>query len=403
MRVLMLSWEYPPHQVGGLGQHVFELSRALVRQGLEVHVLTLAGEGNRTLEQNFGVNVHRIAPYQLSTPDFVTWILQINIALLEKAIALLPELGPFDLVHGHDWLVAHASRALKHSLRVPLIATIHATEYGRNNGLHNDTQRYISSVEWFLTYEAWRVIICSLYMRDELLRVFKLPEDKLCLIPNGVNLSDFEVDPGLEKEIERFRANYAHPSEKVVFCISRLVHEKGVQLLIDAAPKILAAYPQTKFIIAGRGPSEWYLKEKVRTLGLDNRFYFTGYIDEQTRNRLYRCADVAVCPSLYEPFGLVALEAMAAGTPVVVSDTGGISELVDNGVDGLKFNTGSSDSLARKVLEMLNHPQKSMHLREQARQKVINRYSWDVVAARTVIVYQQVLQESYCSSWSREP
>lgn len=401
MRVLMLSWEYPPHFVGGLGQHVFELTRAMARQGTEVHVLTLEAEGARGFQQVNRVNVHRVAPYNLSTPDFVTWILQINIAFLEKAIELLPEIGAVDLVHGHDWLVGHASRAIKHALHLPLIATIHATEYGRNNGLHNDMQRYISSVEWFLSYEAWRVIACSLYMRDELQRVFNLPDDKITLIPNGVNVRDFEVVSHYKEELAKFRTQYAHPSEKIVFYVGRLVHEKGVQLLIDAVPKIIAGHPQTKFVIAGRGANEWYLRDKARGMGIENRIYFTGYIDDQTRNRLYKCADVAVCPSLYEPFGMVALEAMAAGAPVVVSDTGGISELVYDGIDGLKFNTGSPDSLAGRVLEILHHPEKARRMRERAFKKAVNEYSWDYIAARTIELYEDVLKEYYRSNWRK--
>lgn len=399
MRVLMLSWEYPPHFVGGLGQHVFEISRAIARRGVEVHVLTLEAEGAKGFQQVDGVNVHRVASYHLSTPDFITWILQINISFLEKALELMPELGRIDLVHGHDWLVAHASRALKHSLRLPLIATIHATEYGRNNGLHNDMQRYISSVEWFLTFEAWRVIACSLYMRDELHRVLQLPDDKISLIPNGVNIRDFEVVSHYKEELARSRAQYAHPNEKLVYYVGRLVHEKGVQLLLDAVPKILAGHSQTKFVIAGRGPSEGYLRDKARSMGIDNRVYFTGYIDEQTRNRLYKCADAAVCPSLYEPFGMVALEAMAAGAPVVVPDTGGISELVEDGMDGLKFNTGSPDSLAQRVLDVLHHPEKARRMRERAFMKAVNQYSWEAVAAQTTELYEDVLHEYHRSNW----
>ncbi|NPV91081.1 MAG: glycosyltransferase family 4 protein [Firmicutes bacterium] len=395
----MLSWEYPPHFVGGLGQHVYEITRAMARRGVEVHVLTLEAEGARGFQSINGVNVHRVAPYHLSTPDFITWILQINVSFLEKALALLPELGKLDLVHGHDWLVAHASRAIKHSQRLPLIATIHATEYGRNNGLHNDMQRYISSVEWFLSFEAWRVIACSLYMRDELQRVFQLPDDKITLIPNGVDVRDFEVVSHYKEELAQFRSQYAHPDEKIVFYVGRLVHEKGVQLLIEAAPKILAGYPQTKLVIAGRGANEGYLHDLARSRGIENRVYFTGYIDDPTRNRLYQCSDVAVCPSLYEPFGMVALEAMAAGAPVVVSDTGGISELVEEGITGLKFNTGSADSLASRVLEIIQQPEKARRMRERAYKKAVALYSWDTIAGNTIELYEDVMNEYNQSIW----
>lgn len=393
MRILMLSWEYPPGNIGGLGQHVADLTQALVRLGVEVHVVCPATDNAPDFEKRQGVYVYRVQPYPLSTPDYVSWVLQLNIALLEKSVELLNSVRRFELIHAHDWLVAHASRALKHSYQLPLVATVHATEHGRNHGLHNDVQRFIGSVDWWLTYEAWRVICCSYYMQEELQRVLQLPGDKIQLIRNGVNRQDFQVDEALKDELPAFRSRYAHPDEKIIFYVGRLVHEKGVQLLLDAAPRILAAYPKCKFVIAGQGPNENYLKQKTWEMGTQSQFYFTGYIDDSTRNCLYQCADVAVFPSLYEPFGIVALEAMAAGAPVIVPDTGGISELINSGFDGLKFNTGSVESLAHQIIQLLGQPQLMEQFRQQAYKKVVNLFSWDHIASQTITLYKQVLKE----------
>ena len=395
MKVLMLSWEYPPKSVGGLAQHVYDLTNALAELGMEVHLITSGGYGAPSFEQVNGVKVYRVEPYRVSSPDFVTWVAQFNVALLEKAIPILAENSDFHILHAHDWLVAYAARAVKHAGRLPLIATIHATEYGRNYGLHNDTQRHISDIEWWLTYEAWRVICCSHYMEGEVRHVFQLPQDKIVVIPNGVNINNFKTG-----NRDARRINYAAPDEKIVFYIGRLVREKGVQVLLDAAPEILANHPQTKFVISGKGPYEPSLKHQAAMLGISNRVYFTGYINDDVRNSLYSWSDVAVFPSLYEPFGIVALEAMAAGTPVVVSDCGGISEIVRHGEDGLKANTGNSHSLAQNILAILKQPELGNKLRETAYRRVLNEFNWKNIARRTASTYQEVWEAHRSTSWS---
>ncbi len=389
MRILMLSWEYPPKNVGGLAQHVNHLSKALAKHGAEVHVITVGGNDIIPYEDRDGVKVHRVAPYSLPAPDFRTWILHLNFSMLEYAVTLINSLKGVDIIHTHDWLAAYAGRAIKHSFRLPLVATIHATEYGRNNGLHNDNQRYISDVEWWLTFEAWKVIVCSLFMEHELRGFFQLPGDKITVVPNGVNVEDFSPALRAPKPVD----------EKYVFFIGRLVREKGVQVLLEAAPKILTRFPEARFIIAGTGPYEEHLRARTRALGLEHRVYFAGYIDDLTRNRLYQQSSVAVFPSLYEPFGIVALEAMAAKTPVVVTDTGGLSEIVEHGSDGLKCYVDSPDSLADNIIAVLDSPRLAERLRLNGYEKVKNRYNWLAVADRTLAVYENVLRQSRRADW----
>ncbi|MEW6726204.1 glycosyltransferase family 4 protein [Desulforudis sp. 1088] len=394
MRVLMLSWEYPPKSVGGLAQHVYDLTSAMARQGVEVHLITCAAAGAPRYETVNGVNVYRVHPYQVSTPDFPTWVLQFNIAMLEEVIPLTRRYGAFDIIHAHDWLVAYAARALKHALTAPLIATIHATEFGRNNGLHNQLQNYISNVEWWLTYEAWRVIVCSRYMEGEIKYVFQTPADKIAVINNGVDPANFA-----HRSQRVNRDFYAAPNEKIVFYVGRLVPEKGVQVLIRAMPNILAHCPATKFVIAGKGPYEQELRSLAAHLGLQNRVYFTGYINDEVRNALYHWAEAAVFPSLYEPFGIVALEAMAARTPVVVSDTGGLSEIVEHGVTGLKAYTGDANSLAHNIIHLLTNPSLAKMIQERAFRMVQTQYDWNTIARQTVDVYRQVDRERRNRDW----
>lgn len=391
MKVVMLSWEYPPRSVGGLAQHVYYLSRAMAKRGHQVYVITCGGVDTKPVETIEGVNVHRVQAYALSAPDFRTWILHLNLAMVEYAVTLLNSIGGVEVVHAHDWLVAYAGRALKHAFKVPLIATVHATEYGRNHGLHNDNQRYISDVEWWLTYEAWKVICCSSYMEQELKNFFQLPGDKLKIIPNGVEPEDFKAP-----------ANFSANKEKMIFFIGRLVREKGVHVLLEAAPKILRAHPDARFVIAGRGPYEDYLQAIAHGMGLDSKVYFAGYVDDRQRNIFYKEAAVAVFPSLYEPFGIVALEAMATKTPVVVGDTGGLKEIVEHGNDGMKCYPGSADSLADNIISILNDPSLRERLIRNGFEKVMNKYSWDAIAKQTEEVIQEVINQSREVNWQTD-
>lgn len=395
MKIMMLSWEYPPKSVGGLAQHVYDLTEALARTGEDVHLVTVGTKGAPEFEDVRGVKVYRVNPYEVSSGDFVHWVTQLNLALLERAVSVINDEGAFNIVHGHDWLVAYASRAIKHAYRLPLVTTIHATEYGRNYGLHNDMQRHISQLEWWMIYESWMVICCSRYMKGELQHVFQAPGDKLRIIPNGVNTANFQLKSNLYR-----REDYASPRQQIVLYVGRLVREKGVQVLIDAIPHILKYRPDTKFIIAGKGPYENNLKNQAAARGVAHRVYFTGYVNDDLRNALYSYASVSVIPSLYEPFGIVALEAMAAKSPVIVSDVGGLGEIIQHGVDGLKAYPGNSQSLADMVISLLGNPGLADNIRRQAYVKVQREYNWLEIARQTKEVYRLVLNARRASGWS---
>ncbi|HOM02375.1 MAG TPA: glycosyltransferase family 4 protein [Acetivibrio sp.] len=395
MRILMLSWEYPPRIVGGISRVVHGLAQKLGAQGCDVHVITCWEMGTREFERDENVNVHRLHSYDVTPNNFVDWVLHLNFAIVEHATRLINETGKFDIIHAHDWLVAFAARVLKHAYSTPLVATIHATEHGRNWGIHNDTQRYINNVEWWLAFEAWRLIVNSEYMKNEVMSVFKIPNDKIDVIPNGVDLDKFK---GYEKDME-FRRKFARDNEKIVFFVGRLVNEKGVHVLIDALPKVSQFYNDVKFVIAGKGPQLDHLKWKAESMGVAHKVYFTGYISDEELLKLYKCVDIAVFPSLYEPFGIVALEGMVANVPVVVSDTGGLGEIVEHGVDGMKSYTGNANSLADSILEILHNPDKAEKMKKKALEKVNSIYNWDKVTERTLNVYKAILDESKQVKW----
>ncbi len=397
MRVLMLSWEYPPKIVGGVSRVVYDLAQKLAVLGNEIHVATCREQGAEAFEKDGEVFVHRVLTYDnIETTDFINWVHHFNFSLIEYISNFIYRTGRFDILHAHEWIVAFASRVLKHAFHIPMVCTIHATEYGRNGGIHSREQRYISSLEWWLTYEAWKVIVNSQYMSSEVKRIFQIPGDKLRIISNGVHLDRFK---GFERDMH-FRRRFALDNEKILLFVGRLVNEKGVQVLIDAMPKILANYHDAKLVIVGKGPQQDFLKEKAWHMDLSRKICFAGYVDDNELGMLYKCADVAVFPSLYEPFGIVALEGMLADVPVVVSDTGGLNEIVSHGVDGMKSYTGNPNSLADSILELLFNPSKAEEIRKRAMEKVRTMFNWELISKKTLEVYDEVVRESRRSGWS---
>ena len=387
MKILMLTWEYPPRIVGGIARVVHDLSKRLIKDGHEVTVVTYKDGDTPAYENDKGVEVYRVENYMIHPNNFIDWIMQLNFNLIAKATEIIQKEGKFDVIHAHDWLVANAAKALKNAFDIPIVATIHATEAGRNSGIHDDTQRYINDTEWLLTYEATEVIVNSNYMKNHVQGLFGLPFDKINVIPNGINLTNFN---GVDRDYD-FRRQYAMDNEKIILYVGRLVYEKGVQHLISAMPKILENYHDAKLIIAGKGGMLDELKGQAEAMGLSNKVYFTGYLNSKQVQKMYKCADVAVFPSTYEPFGIVALEAMLAGVPTVVSDIGGLNEIVDHGVNGMKSYAGNSNSIADSVISLLYDKQLAANVSKKAKQKVKEEFNWNKIAQNTHYIYEQAI------------
>ena len=398
MKILMLTWEYPPRVVGGIARVVHDLSKRLIKDGHEVTVVTYKEGDVPYFEDDNGVKVYRVDNYMINPNNFIDWIMQLNFNLISKACEIIAKEGKFDVIHAHDWLVAYAAKSLKNSYDIPIVATIHATEAGRNSGIHDETQRYINDTEWMLTYEANEVIVNSNYMKCELQRNFGLPFEKINVIPNGVNLTMYS---GIERDYG-FRRNYASDNEKIILYAGRLVYEKGVQYLIGAMPKILQNYHDAKLVIAGKGGMIDELKAEVDHLGLGNKVYFTGYMDHKSLCKLYKCADIAVFPSTYEPFGIVALEGMLAGNPIVVSDIGGLNEIVEHGVNGMKSYAGNSNSIADSILTLLFDHKLCNEISKNAKAKVKELYNWTKIAQDTHFAYQKAICETMAERQAKQ-
>lgn len=400
MRVMMLSWEYPPRIVGGISPHVYELSQQLQAKGIEVHVVTKATPQAPDEEiEPSGVQIHRVHLEGIPS-DFLHEIQLLNLATEKRVRQLLEDWRPGGqptLFHAHDWLSLDSARELKYDYKLPLVATVHATENGRHGGIFNDTSRYIHEQEYWLTYEAWRVIVCSEFMKSEATRIFNTPSDKIDVIFNGVDPEKFDFEWS-NKERGAHRAKLAEPDEKIVMFVGRFVREKGIQVLLNAASVILAQEPKTKFLIVGGGNRE-KLERFVHWSGLGDKVLFTGFMANRSLHMLYRCADVAVFPSLYEPFGIVALEAMAADAAVVTSDAGGLQEVVLHDETGTTSFANNPESLAWAILHVLRDPIRAKKLRDAAKARLTVDFDWSHLADQTIEVYNRVWSEFMNSYW----
>jgi glycogen synthase len=392
-RLLILSWEYPPLIEGGLARHVRKLAEALVDLDIDVHVLTRGGEESPAEERAGGVAIHRIREPKRPTDlgEFVAWVERMNSDMLAAGVELGDRFS-FDLVHGHDWLVANACDHLAKRFRAPLVTTIHATEHGRHQGwVDKHPQSYIHGVERWITNRSDRVIACSYYMREQIADIFGVEEERVSVIPNGIDPRDLQPqDPA---ELQRLRLEFAASEEKLVLLVGRLVYEKGFQLALEAMPRVVARVPGTRFLVAGSGTHELELRRQAQELGLMEQGTFLGWIGDDVLHSLYPIADICVVPSIYEPFGLVALEAMASGCPCIVADTGGLREVVPHEEAGLRFRARDPESLADMAVRLLGDEKLGQRLVSEGLDH-IRRFDWADIAEQTAEVYGGLAAEA---------
>ncbi|NJP04651.1 MAG: glycosyltransferase family 4 protein [Chloroflexaceae bacterium] len=407
LRVLMLSWEYPPYLIGGLGKHVADLVPALAHEGVDVTVMTpLLGDGQEHELIAPFVRIVRVPPLPAPGDGFLAnapgpaFVAEQNIRFVHTALQFVEQTGPFDLIHTHDWLTTLSGMTLKQYWHIPLIATIHATERGRGRGMiHGEHGHQIEHQEWQLSYEAWRIIVCSAFMQQQIQDYFQVPADKIDIIPNGVYLPENPFDNVAERQA--FRRRFVADDEFMAFFIGRVVYEKGLHVLIDALPDVLQQVP-VRVVIAGRGPSIDDLKRQAEALGISERVHFAGFISDEDRTRLYHTADAAVFPSLYEPFGIVALEASAAGCPVIVARTGGLREVIRSHETGLTVEPGDTHDLARALIMTFQNQDWARALTINAINDIQTRYNWPEIARQTMMTYKTVFRAWMMSDWRFE-
>lgn len=386
MKILMVSWEYPPVVIGGLGRHVHHLATAVAAQGHEVVVLarrptdTDPSTHPTTDTVVEGVRVLAAAqdPHEFSFgTDMMAWTLAMGHAMIRAALALQAEGWVPDVVHAHDWLVAHPAIALAELFDAPLVSTIHATEAGRHSGwVSGGVSRQVHAVESWLARESDNLIACSASMAEEISELFGPGLAEITVIRNGIDCTRWPF---------ALRQPRTGPAE--LLYLGRLEYEKGIHDAIAALPRIRRTHPGTTLTIAGDGTQQDWLIEVARKHRVLKAIQFVGRVDHEELLGLLHRADAAVLPSHYEPFGIVALEAAAAGTPLVTSNAGGLGEAVIHGETGLSHPPRDVAALAAAVRNVLGDPAAAQQRAIAARDRLTAEFDWSQVAAETSDVY----------------
>src|SRR5438876_7896376 len=378
----MLTWEFPPRIIGGISTHVYHLSRALVEKGTSVRVITCDFPNAPAEEIIDGVRVSRVDSGRVPESNFLLCIYHLNSQMISKATEPF-ETKRFDLIHAHDWVVGRAAVELKNRLGLPLISTIHATEIGRGGSLDGEYRRKVRDIERLLVEQSDGIICCSNYMLDHIQYVLGAVKTKIRVIPNGVEASRF--NNGRQPQLIPTGVS---EDRKTILYVGRIVREKGIFTLLDAFEKLRKQGKDVSLVLVGEGPLKEDLAKEVLRRKLNDRVKLAGFVDEKKLVSLYNSSDAFVLPSHYEPFGMVALEAMASRVPVVVSDVGGLSEIVEDGVTGVKVPSSDPHALAEGILRVLDNRELSERLKENAYRAVQERYRWDLIAEKTLEAYR---------------
>jgi glycogen synthase len=390
MKILMVSWEYPPVVIGGLGRHVHHLSTALAAAGHDVVVLSRRPSGTdpsthpSSDELSEGVRVIAAAhdPHEFSfASDMMAWTLAMGHAMVRTGLRL-KKYGSDrswrpDVVHAHDWLVAHPAIALSEYYDVPMVSTIHATEAGRHSGwVSGSISRQVHAVESWLVRESDSLITCSASMSDEITELFGPGLAETTVIRNGIDAARWP-----------FATRRPHTGPAELLYVGRLEYEKGVHDVIAALPRIRRTHPGTTLTIAGTGTQQDWLIGQARKHRVLKATRLVGHCDHDELLALLHRADAAVLPSYYEPFGLAALEAAAAGTPLVTSNIGGLGEAVINGQTGVSRPPRDVAGLAAAVRTVLDDPHAAQQRARAARERLTSDFDWQTVANQTAQVY----------------
>jgi glycosyltransferase involved in cell wall biosynthesis len=383
MKIFMLSWEYPPRIIGGLARHVEGLSKAMVSLGNEVHVVTLDFPGAPLEEEQGSLYIHRV-PVAVPAPTFHSWVLIFNHFFEKRVGQLAKQYGKPDLLHVHDWLTVSAGVSSKHLLRAPLVMTFHSTEASRSSSSKSPESAMVEGLEWWGSFEASGVIAVSGWMRTEVISQFKLPSEKVFEIPNGVDVEKFSKPVDVEATRSKWKVG---PGEKLITAVGRLTSQKGFDDLIRAYPEIRRQIPNSRLLVMGDGYMRGELESLAEAQNVRESTTFAGFVSDSDLVDAIKSSDVVAVPSRFEPFGIIALEAMAGGSPVVVSRVGGLEEIVEDGVDGLEVDPNNPTSLAKAAISILSDHELASRLAARAKEKV-KAFNWENSALKTLEVYK---------------
>jgi len=415
MRMAVLVYEYPPKIVGGLGTYAAEITRKFVLLDHDVSVFTMNDDKGSlpTRELWRGIEIHR--PLHLDVSDSLPDVIAEDIKKWGRGIQLFSQIlvynylsaskivnelvrrdeFKYDMIVAHDWLSVISGVAIKRELGIPLVFHVHSTEKGRTLGNGSDV---VSNIEHRGGLMADMIVTVSEAMKNELIEL-GFAKEKIQVCYNGVDPKKYSREQVSDEKVREVRQRYGvGDNELMALFIGRLVWIKGVDRLIRAMPQVLQTIPNLKLVIVGLGDMQEYLEKLVQTLKLQDvvKFRFE-FIPEEERIAHYAACDVAAFPSLYEPFGIVALEAMSMGKPVVVGAAGisGMREsVVSKGQDQCGFHVNPEDpaDIAWGLINAVQDPQRKEWLGNNGRKIVLERFSWDVIAKKTTELYSKLLE-----------
>ena len=381
----MFSWETPPATSGGRAAHVDGLSHALADAGHEVVVVTRRTNGTSRFTESGSLRILRADTDLPWLPDrAIARVASANHAFV-MALAGLGDWRP-DVVHAHDWEVAWSSQVLAHQYACPLITTFHGTERSRHGGhVPPGVPTDVNGIEWWLASSSRRVITISKILGRQVTSDFELDPAAVRSVPGGIDQTWWAApQPDFDER----------PDENLVFAWGRVQYEKGFHVLAAAMAQLRSRHPNAHCVIAGRGSYLAELQSQIDVIGVSDLVDLPGYIsDHELRAYLHRSACVVI-PSLYEPFGVVALEALAGGSPLVIAETGGLSEIVEGTNAALTFEPGNTGHLAEQLDSVLSDHDLAQSLSENGRALIEKSYSWPAIAGRMMDCYLDALGES---------
>lgn len=415
MRIGFFVWEYPPRIIGGLGTYAEYITRDHVRMGNDVVVFTTNPGNLKTSEVIHGVEVHRPLNVDASGVlrlfvgnELQSWgdqlrffssIFTNDVLCTAKFLNSLIRIDGvrFDMVCVHDWLGGMAASMIKAEEDLPVVFHVHSTEWGRSKGMGS---KVVNDIEYQTSVVADRIITVSYAMKEDLVN-HGWPGEKIFVVWNGVDPDVYSPKAVSPQEISSLRTRYGIKSdEKMVLFVGRLNWVKGIINLIQAMPSVLREHPTTKLVILGTGDEEANITNLIKRLDLQKnvicRFEF---VPEHERIVHYAASDLCVFPSLYEPFGIVSIEAMALEKPIVVGARGvsGLREQVvssEPGQTGIHVDGGNSGDIGWGIRQVLADPERAKAWGRNARQRVIDYFTWDKAARQTMDVYEGLV-ESY--------
>ncbi len=400
MRIAMLGWEFPPYNSGGLGVHCYELSRKLANLGVEIDFF-MPAVGECEVQHYPNLRIIQVCKTELQPYyhylksqkpgiakkikfDRVTDAAYVYNRMLEDMVAAYHKERHYSLLHGHDWLTVQGGIALKYRLGIPLVQTFHSTEYDRTS----NPFEYIVGIEKAGLYHADRVITVSRRTKHRLVAM-GCPEYKIRVIYNGVDWEKFAKNSMLSSHSAQRTGKqpYFQRKRKIVLFLGRITEQKGPVNFLLAAKRVVEKYPDVLFLIAGTGDLLPTMINLSISLGLASNVMFLGRISDADSRRIYAIADLYVMPSMSEPFGITALEALSSATPILISKTSGVSEVVRTAI---KVDFWDIDGMASKMISLLKFDTlrkvMSNHGNREAR-----KLTWDKTAQSTLMVYHELM------------